>query len=54
VLDPVGSATRLTNEVELEPSFVALKLGLEVLVPLARVARRGEAVRIGAVRDRPR
>jgi SAM-dependent methyltransferase len=30
-----------------------LKLGLEVSLPLARLARRGEAIRIGAVRGRP-
>ena len=34
--------------------YGVLKLGLEVSLPLARLARRGEAIRIGAVRNRPR
>lgn len=38
VLDPVGSATRLTNEVELEPSFVALKLVAPLVVPRVKAA----------------
>jgi len=38
---------------EKRPVYGALKLGLELLVPLARLARRGEAIRIGAVRSRP-
>jgi len=38
---------------ELRPVYGVLKLGLELLVPLARMARRGESVRIGAVRSRP-
>jgi len=37
---------------ELRPVYGVLKLGLELVVPLARVARRGESVRIGAVRSR--
>jgi hypothetical protein len=35
------------------PIHGALKLGLEALLPLARLARRGEAIRVGAVRNRP-
>ena len=35
------------------PVYGVLKLGLEVSLPLVRLARRGEAVRVGAVRDRP-
>jgi len=46
--------SRLAGLSEWRPVYGVLKLGLEVLVPLARVARRGEAVRLGAVRDRPR
>jgi hypothetical protein len=38
---------------ELRAVYGVLKLGLEVLVPLARLAHRGEAIRIGAVRNRP-
>jgi SAM-dependent methyltransferase len=34
--------------------YGVLKLGLELLVPLARLARRGESIRVGAVRNRPR
>ncbi len=37
---------------ELRPVYGVLKLGLEMLVPLARCARRGESIRIGAVRNR--
>jgi SAM-dependent methyltransferase len=33
--------------------YGVLKLGLEVSLPLARLARRGEAIRIGAVRNGP-
>ena len=33
--------------------YGVLKLGLEVLLPLVRLARRGEAIRVGAVRNRP-
>src|SRR5262244_144512 len=43
----------LARATELRPVYGALKLGLELLVPLARLARRGEAIRIGAVRNRP-
>jgi 2-polyprenyl-3-methyl-5-hydroxy-6-metoxy-1,4-benzoquinol methylase len=42
----------LARATELRPVYGALKLGLEVVVPLARRARRGEAIRIGAVRNR--
>jgi SAM-dependent methyltransferase len=45
-----NALARLT---ELRAVYGVLKLGLEVLVPLARLARRGEAIRIGAVRNRP-
>jgi SAM-dependent methyltransferase len=45
-----NALARLT---ELRPVYGVLKLGLEVLVPLARLARSGEAIRIGAVRNRP-
>jgi hypothetical protein len=38
---------------ESRPVYGALKLGLEVLLPLARLARRGEAIRVGSVRNRP-
>ena len=38
---------------ESRPVYGVLKLGLEVLLPLARLARRGEAIRVGAVRNRP-
>jgi 2-polyprenyl-3-methyl-5-hydroxy-6-metoxy-1,4-benzoquinol methylase len=34
--------------------YGVLKLGLEVVMPLVRVARRGESIRIGAVRNHPR
>jgi len=43
----------LARSTELRPVYGALKLGLEVLAPLARRARSGEAIRIGAVRNRP-
>jgi SAM-dependent methyltransferase len=43
----------LARFTELRPVYGVLKLGLEALVPLARLARRGEAIRIGAVRSRP-
>ncbi|MGH6691720.1 MAG: class I SAM-dependent methyltransferase, partial [Gammaproteobacteria bacterium] len=43
----------LANLAERRPVYGALKLGLELLVPLARLARSGEAIRIGAVRNRP-
>jgi SAM-dependent methyltransferase len=33
--------------------YGVLKLGLEISLPLARLARRGEAIRVGAVRNRP-
>jgi hypothetical protein len=39
---------------ELRPVYGVLKLGLEVLMPLVRAARRGESIRIGAVRSLPR
>ena len=42
----------LARATELRPVYGALKLGLEVVVPLVRRARRGEAIRIGAVRNR--
>jgi len=45
-----NALARLT---ELRAVYGVLKLGLEVLIPLARLARRGEAIRIGAVRNRP-
>lgn len=45
-----NALARLT---ELRAVYGVLKLGLEVLVPLARLARRGEAIRIGAVPNRP-
>jgi SAM-dependent methyltransferase len=38
---------------ELRPVYGVLKLGLEVLMPLVRAARRGESIRIGAVRNLP-
>jgi SAM-dependent methyltransferase len=38
---------------ELRPVYGALKLGLEVLAPLARRTRSGEAIRIGAVQSPP-
>lgn len=41
----------LAGLTEWRPVYGVLKLGLEVLVPLARLARRGEAIRIGAVRN---
>ena len=44
---------RLARFTERRLVYGVLKLGLEVLVPLARLARRGEAIRIGAVRSRP-
>jgi len=37
---------------EWRPAYGVLKLLLEVLLPLARLVRRGEAVRIGAVPNR--
>jgi SAM-dependent methyltransferase len=43
----------LASVTESRPVYGALKLGLEVSLPLARLARRGEAIRIGAVRNRP-
>jgi SAM-dependent methyltransferase len=43
----------LADFTEWRPVYGVLKLGLELLVPLARVARRGEAIRIGAVWNRP-
>jgi SAM-dependent methyltransferase len=45
-----NALARLT---ELRAVYGVLKLGLEVLIPLARLARRGEAIRIGAVPHRP-
>ena len=45
--DPIGAKREM-----LRPVYGVLKLGLELLVPLARMARRGESVRIGAVRSR--
>jgi len=42
----------LARATELRPVYGALKLGLEMVVPLVRRARRGEAIRIGAVRSR--
>ena len=44
---------RLAGLSEWRPVYGVLKLGLEVLLPLARAARRGEAVRVGAVPNRP-
>jgi len=43
----------LARATERRVVYGVLKLGLELLVPLARGARRGEAIRIGAVRNRP-
>src|SRR6266478_701504 len=43
----------LAKLTESRPIYGALKLGLEALLPLARLARRGEAIRVGAVRNRP-
>jgi hypothetical protein len=43
----------LADVTEWRPVYGALKLGLEVSLPLARLARRGEAIRVGAVRTRP-
>jgi SAM-dependent methyltransferase len=43
----------LAKLTESRPVYGALKLGLEVLLPLARLARRGEAIRVGSVRNRP-
>jgi len=43
----------LARATERRAVYGVLKLGLELLVPLARGARRGEAIRIGAVRSRP-
>jgi len=43
----------LAKLTESRPVYGVLKLGLEVSVPLARLARRGEAIRVGAVRNRP-
>ena len=37
---------------EFRPIYGVRKLGLEVSLPLARLARRGEAIRVGAVRNR--
>ena len=55
-----GSAARrravryaLAKVIESRPIYGALKLGLEASLPLARLARRGEAIRVGAVRNRP-
>jgi hypothetical protein len=42
----------LAKFTELRPVYGVLKLGLEMLAPLARGAGRGEAIRIGAVRNR--
>src|SRR5262249_37147619 len=42
----------LARATERRAVYGVLKLGLELLVPLARAARRGEAIRIGAVRNR--
>jgi SAM-dependent methyltransferase len=36
---------------ESRPAYGVLKLGLEALLPLARLARRGEAIRVGVVRN---
>jgi len=43
----------LAKVAESRPIYGALKLGLEASLPLARLARRGEAIRVGAVRNRP-
>lgn len=48
VLEPVGSATRLTNEVDLEPSSVALKL----VAPLAvRRVKAAVATNLGKLKQ---
>jgi len=44
---------RLAGLGESRAVYGVLKLGLEVLLPLVRLARRGEAIRVGAVRNRP-
>jgi len=43
----------LARATERRAVYGVLKLGLELLVPLARGVRLGEAIRIGAVRSRP-
>ena len=43
---------RLAKLTESRPVYGVLKLGLEVSLPLVRRARRGEAIRVGVVRDR--
>jgi len=43
---------RLAKLTESRPVYGVLKLGLEVSLPLVRLARRGEAIRVGVVRDR--
>ena len=43
----------LTHLSESRLIYGVLKLGLEVLLPLARLARRGEAIRVGVVGSRP-
>jgi SAM-dependent methyltransferase len=44
---------RLAGLGESRAAYGVLKLGLEVLLPLVRLARRGEAIRVGAVRNLP-
>jgi SAM-dependent methyltransferase len=43
----------LADVTESRPVYGALKLGLEASLPFARLARRGEAIRVGAVRNQP-
>ena len=45
---------RLATLAERRPVYGVLKLGLEIVMPLVRLARHGEAIRIGAVPNRPR
>ena len=54
LVESIGAPSHtLAKLTESRPVYGVLKLGLEVLVPLARLARRGEAIRVGAVRNRP-
>ena len=43
---------RLAKLTESRPVYGVLKLGLEASLPPVRLARRGEAIRVGVVRDR--
>ncbi len=54
LVESIGAPSHtLAKLTESRPVYGVLKLGLEVLLPLARLARRGEAIRVGAVRNRP-